>query len=110
MQGLYPDALSGEMPPLVVDRTMESGDLRVGIDLLKRAGVNAERSARPAIKAACEMAQYTHLDNTVRTLKKEERRLLGLDPGAGIVLAAQRALVQAGREPRRGGVRGPEVP
>ncbi|MDG6249839.1 hypothetical protein [Methanocalculus sp.] len=48
--------------------------------------MNSERSTRLVIErqdieAAYEVAQYAHLDNTVRTLKKEERRLLGLIAG-----------------------------
>src|SRR5512136_2103215 len=49
MQGLYPGALSEEMFDLVVEQTQKSGDLRVGIDLLKRAALNAERRASRSI-------------------------------------------------------------
>lgn len=50
MQGLYPGCLQEEMFDLVVAQTMKSGDLRVGIDLLKRAALNAEKRASRVIE------------------------------------------------------------
>ena len=46
LQGLFQGVLSEELLDLVVEQTLKSGDLRVGIDLLKRAALNAERAAR----------------------------------------------------------------
>ncbi len=67
---------------LIVDQTMKSGDLRVGIDLIKRAALNAEKEARRAIERddicrAYEVSKYLHLSYSLRTLKGEEKQLLG---------------------------------
>ena len=81
MQGLYPGVLSEEMLDLVVKQTMNSGDLRVGIDLVKRATLNAEHDARRSVERddvcrAYEISKYLHLTFSVRTLKGDERMLL----------------------------------
>jgi len=81
MQGLYPGILSNEMLTLVVDQTQESRDLRVGIDLLKRATLNAERAARRTIErddicGAYIISKYLHLSFTIKTLKDEEKNVL----------------------------------
>ena len=80
-QGLYPNVLPDAMFRLVVEQTMKSGDLRVGIDLLKRATLNAEKAARRTIERddicrAYEVSRYLHLAFTVKTLKDEEKELL----------------------------------
>ena len=80
-QGFYPNALPEAMFRLVVEQTMKSGDLRVGIDLLKRAGLSAEKAARRSIERddicrAYEVSRYLHLAFTVKTLKDEEKELL----------------------------------
>jgi cell division control protein 6 len=81
MQGFFSGVLSDEMLDLVVEQTQKSGDLRVGIDLLKRAALNAERAARRSIEredicGAYAVSKYLHLEYTLRTLKDEERRVL----------------------------------
>jgi cell division control protein 6 len=81
MQGLFQGVLSEEMLDLVVEQTLKSGDLRVGIDLLKRATLNAEHSARRNIGkedicGAYEVSKYLHLSFTIKTLKDEERLIL----------------------------------
>jgi cell division control protein 6 len=78
---LYPGVLSEELLDLAVDQTMKSGDLRVGIDLLKRAGLQAEHDARRKIERedickAYEISRYLHLDFTLRILREEEKRVL----------------------------------
>jgi cell division control protein 6 len=81
MQGLYPNVLSEEMLSLVIDQTQKSGDLRVGIDLLKRATMSAEHAARRSIErddicGAYRISRYLHLSFTVKTLKDEEKKIL----------------------------------
>lgn len=81
-QGLYPGVLPAEELDLIVEQTMKSGDLRVGIDLIKRAALNAEKEARRAIERddicrAYEVSKYLHLAYSLRTLKAEEQQLLG---------------------------------
>ncbi len=81
MQGLYPGAISAGMVDLVVSQTLESGDLRVGIDLLKRAALSAERKARRTIEredicGAYMVSQYLHLSFSLKSLKVEEREIV----------------------------------
>jgi cell division control protein 6 len=81
MQGLFTGVLSDELLALVVEQTLSCGDLRVGIDLLKRATLNAERAARRTIDredicGAYEISKYLHLAYTIKTLKDEERQIL----------------------------------
>ncbi len=81
MQGLFQGVLSEEMLDLVVEQTLKSGDLRVGIDLLKRATLTAEHAARRSIGredicGAYEVSKYLHLSYTMKTLKDEERQIL----------------------------------
>ncbi len=75
----------GAVPDAVLDRvaelTAESGDLRVGIDLLHRAGLNAEmRASRELslddVEDAYETSKYVHLSRSLRTLSDNERALL----------------------------------
>jgi cell division control protein 6 len=80
-QGLFPGVLPSELLDLVVEQTMKTGDLRVGINLLKRAGLSAERAARRTIErsdicGAYDVAKYLHLSATLKTLKNEEKDLL----------------------------------
>ena len=80
-QGLFQGVLSEELLNLVVEQTQKSGDLRVGIDLLKRATLSAERAARRSIEredifGAYEISKYLHLSYTIKTLKDEERLIL----------------------------------
>jgi len=91
MQGFFNNVISDEMLGLVVEQTLKSGDLRVGIDLLKRAALNAERATRRSIEradicGAYEVSKYLHLEYTIRTLKDEERKILkglAVSSGAG---------------------------
>ncbi|MFA5394787.1 MAG: cell division control protein 6, partial [Methanogenium sp.] len=62
---------------------MKGGDLRVGIDLLKRAGLNAEKDARRSVERddvcrAYEVSKYLHLTATIKVIRPEERALLRL--------------------------------
>lgn len=81
LTGLYPGVLPDTMLDLVIEQTMKSGDLRVGLDLLKRAALNAEKDARRRIEEddvcrAYQISKYLHLTFTLRTLKTEEKNLL----------------------------------
>ena len=81
MQGFFNGVISDAMLDLVVEQMLKSGDLRVGIDLLKRAALNAERAARRSIEredicGAYAVSKYLHLEYTLKTLKDEERRIL----------------------------------
>lgn len=81
MQGLYPGVLSEELLRQVVDHTLSSGDLRVGIDLIKRATMGAERDARTSIspddiKEAYKVSRYLHLQYLLKSLRLDEKELL----------------------------------
>ncbi|WOF17106.1 ORC1-type DNA replication protein [Methanoplanus sp. FWC-SCC4] len=85
-QGLYPGVITNEMLDLVVEQTMKSGDLRVGIDLLKRAALNAEMDARREIEKddicrAYLISKNLHLSSTIKTLNAEEKKILKLMAG-----------------------------
>ncbi|MFB6236311.1 MAG: ORC1-type DNA replication protein [Halopenitus sp.] len=65
----------------VADLTAESGDLRVGIDLLRRAGLNAEMRASRSIaeedvESAYEKSKFVHLSRSLRGLSDSERSLV----------------------------------
>lgn len=49
--GFYPKVISDELLELVVSYVERTGDLRVGIDLLKRSGFNAERRGSRTISS-----------------------------------------------------------
>ncbi|MDL5362841.1 ORC1-type DNA replication protein [Halalkalicoccus sp. NIPERK01] len=75
----------GVVSPTVLDRvaelTAESGDLRVGIDLLRRAGLNAEmRASRTVttedVEEAYEQSKYVHLSRSLRGLSGSEAALV----------------------------------
>lgn len=78
---------SGVLDATVLDRvaalTADTGDLRVGIDLLRRAGLNAEMRASDTVESedvetAYEKSKHVHLSRRVRGLSDSERTLLGV--------------------------------
>jgi cell division control protein 6 len=80
-QGFYPGVLPRRQLDLVVDQTMKAGDLRVGIDLLKRAGIAAEMNGRRRIErddvcSAFAASRFIQLDSLLRTLREDERAVL----------------------------------
>ncbi len=82
-QGFYPGVLPARELDLVVDQTIRTGDLRVGIDLLKRAGIAAEMDGRRRItdrdiRNAYATSRFLHLDAVIRTLRDEERVVLAV--------------------------------
>lgn len=79
--GLYP----GVIPPGILDHitalTMEGGDLRVGIDLLKHSVLTAERDARTVVveedvRAAFETVRGAHITHLIGALRPDQERLL----------------------------------
>jgi len=81
--GFYPGVASGEILDKVADLTERAGDLRVGIDLLKRAGMEAERRASRRISdedvdRAYERSRLVHLSSALKPFREEELLLLGL--------------------------------
>jgi len=80
-RGFHDGVLSAPELDRVADLTAESGDLRVGIDLLRRAGLNAEmRGSRTIseedIEDAYERSKHVHLARSLRELSDSERALV----------------------------------
>ena len=80
-QGFYPNVISDEIFELVVERTHSVGDMRVGLDLLKRSALNAERDAvreieEEHVNAAFKISKYIHLQYCIKTLSLEEKTTL----------------------------------
>jgi len=76
----------GAVDTMVLDRVSEltaeqGGDLRVGIDLLRRAGMNAEMRASRIVEAqdveeAYDKSKYVHLSRHLRGLSDSEQALV----------------------------------
>lgn len=81
--GFYPGVVSEEIIEKVSDLTERAGDLRVGIDLLKRAGMEAERRASRTISKedvdrAYGRSSLVHLQSALKPLREDELLLLRL--------------------------------
>lgn len=79
--GFFPGVLDDEVLEIITGHAFALGDLRVGIDLLKRGCLNAERRAGkniaiPDVEAAYEKSRLVHLSYIMRSLKKDEKLLL----------------------------------
>ncbi len=89
----YLDVVPPEVRDAVVDHVDITGDLRVGIDLLKRAGLNAEKRASRSISVedvekAYETSRLLHLRRSMESLTEDEVSLL--------LMVAENDLSQAG--------------
>ncbi|MDD4255770.1 MAG: ORC1-type DNA replication protein [Methanofollis sp.] len=79
--GLYPGVMPPAVLDLVVERAMACGDLRVGLDVVKRAVRAAEREARAVVTAgdvlaAFAVSRHLHVAMAVRALTAGERAVL----------------------------------
>lgn len=82
-RGFHTEAVPDDVLERAATRTAETGDLRVGIDLLHRAGLNAEmRASRQVsvddVERAYEASKYVHLSRRLETLSDPERALVGV--------------------------------
>jgi cell division control protein 6 len=82
IQGLYPNVISSEQMDQIVDRTMRCGDVRIGLDLIKRSVMEAEINARLGvtnedIQKAFSASRDMHLSGTINTLAADEMLVLG---------------------------------
>ncbi|WP_076608778.1 ORC1-type DNA replication protein [Natronorubrum thiooxidans] len=80
-RGFHDGVISRAILEDVAERTAESGDLRVGIDLLRRAGLNAEMRASRTIELedvedAYETSKYINLTHSLSGLTDTEEALL----------------------------------
>jgi cell division control protein 6 len=79
--GFREDAVPTTVLDKVTKLTAEAGDLRVGIDLLRRAGLHAESRANMTVEpqdvdAVYEEAKHIHLSRNLRALSENERALV----------------------------------
>jgi len=80
-RGFHDGVLGAPELDRVAELTAESGDLRVGIDLLHRAGLHAEMRASRSVEledveAAYDKSKYVHLSRRLRGLSDSERALV----------------------------------
>jgi len=81
-RGFHEGALDAPVLGRVAELTAEQGgDLRVGIDLLRRAGLKAEMRASPTVELqdveeAYETSKYVHLSRRLQELSDSERALV----------------------------------
>jgi cell division control protein 6 len=80
-RGFHDGVIGSQEIDRVAELTEESGDLRVGIDLLRRAGLHAEMRASRTIEiedveAAYDKSRYVHLSRTLQGLSESERALV----------------------------------
>ena len=81
--GFYPKVITEDILETVADYTEKAGDLRVGIDLLKRAGLSAEKRASKSIStqdvaSSFERSRLVHLTYALKSLKEDEQKVLRL--------------------------------
>lgn len=81
--GFYANVVPADVLDTAIDLVEESSDLRVGIDVLRKAGLQAEINARKHIIAddithSFERSRLVHLTYSIRALRQEERDLLKL--------------------------------
>lgn len=82
-KAFYPDVISGEVRDHIVQYVDNIGDLRIGIDLLKRSGLNAENRAsrvvsRDDVDKAYESSKLLHICRSIRALNSNEKTLIRL--------------------------------
>jgi archaeal cell division control protein 6 len=92
--GFYPKVISDELLELVVSYVEKTEDLRVGIDLLKRSGFNAERRGGRTISSAdiekaYEASKLLHICRGISLLSDPEKGLLDLIARKGEVQAGE---------------------
>ncbi|EFW93841.1 orc1/cdc6 family replication initiation protein [Haladaptatus paucihalophilus DX253] len=80
-RGFHEGVIGPDVLERVAELTAESGDLRVGIDLLRRAGLNAEmRASRTVslqdVEDAYEKSKFVHLSHSLHALSENEVALV----------------------------------
>ncbi len=81
MQGFYPGVLSDDKLEIIVEHTFSAGDMRIGIDMLKRAGLSAENAAERSISEnhiteAYHLSKIVHLKYCTQSLNSNEKNTL----------------------------------
>ncbi len=80
-RGFYDGVVDAPVTDRVAELTAEGGDLRVGIDLFRRAGLNAEaRASRTVdledVEKAYDQSKHVQLSHQLRALSPSEQDLL----------------------------------
>ncbi|MFC6731358.1 ORC1-type DNA replication protein [Haladaptatus sp. GCM10025707] len=80
-RGFHEGVIEGDVLDRVAALTADTGDLRVGIDLLRRAGLNAEMRASRVVtgkdvEEAYDKSKFIHLSRSLRGLSEPERALI----------------------------------
>ncbi|MEF8774043.1 MAG: ORC1-type DNA replication protein [Halobacteriales archaeon] len=80
-RGFHEEVVGAPVLDRVAELTAESGDLRVGIDLLRRAGLNAEMRASRTVSVddvddAYDQSKHVHLSHSLQALSDNERALV----------------------------------
>ncbi|MDR0439167.1 MAG: ORC1-type DNA replication protein [Methanocalculaceae archaeon] len=81
MQGLYPNVLAADLLDRIIDRTMKCGDIRIGLNLIKRSVMNAEKTARmnvtnDDVTQALSISHDLRLTELVNILSTDETNVL----------------------------------
>ena len=76
-QGLYPHVLPTELLDVIIDHVMKHGDVRLGLDLIKRSVLYAEKAARKSvteddIQKAVDASRDLHLEMLIGSLSDDE--------------------------------------
>ncbi len=90
--GFYDGVISDDVLDVIADYTSEAGDLRVGIDLLKRSGLGAEQRASMTISVedvrfAYQRSRMLHLSRMISSLSEGERAILAILAKKGALTA-----------------------
>ncbi len=80
--GLNPGVITPDIFDCIICHTMRTGDMRVGLDLVRRSVTAAERAGmdvvtRNHVEASFDLAKNAPLDATIQTLCTDERKLYG---------------------------------
>ncbi len=80
-RGFHRDVIGSRELDRVAELTADSGDLRVGIDLLRRAGLRAEMRGSKTVsvedvESAYDKSKYVHLSRSLRGLTDSEGALV----------------------------------
>lgn len=80
-QGVCPGVVPDAILDVIVEKTMLCGDLRVGMEILRRSVQNAENAGKTGVSEddvlpAFALAQYVCLSETVKVLNTDEKRML----------------------------------
>lgn len=92
--GFYPGVISDQILENTTDYTEKSGDLRVGIDLLRRSALSAERRASKTISSDDVDSSYAksklvHLTYALKSLKEDELKVLRIAAEQGTSRAGE---------------------